>query len=955
MRRSLVAAIIVVLVASLFYFFPQPRAISSSTPFTPHEVKVLVVSPANLYLKGGHYLISDLARYGFDVTQHTSDDVAVDYCSDPKTADLSQYDVVILHGSYIRYPPTTVTIEEVNHFTNYGGILIVIGNALFWNETTQAFWADFFESGHHLKLEQRLGVDFTAWLKEVGADYRHNNGSFTLTDDSISGLPSNLTYITHNPNWINYQVVVTPKDVTRKIYDFTTEDGITTCGVTYYKNATGAVGIYIQGSYTYSPPEDADSNRIRYFGLTEISKRSSLLASLIAYALGTDINTVIKPQPLATIRLDQLGGRGWGETYLNTSLFNFNSLVDEYGIMPTIGFTDFLYESYWQKTVPNVLSQLRGKYRGWEYASSLRNKDLSSMTQSEIELLIEDVKANYTALEMDLFSTVATFAGYWNQTILYATAGENLTLLDMCAHTPQYGDLGEYYLDWWNLRVLSNVILHGGAQMGWWGEAKNFTDIDSDPNVAKYILHYEYFRDRDKWALAAVNGFPSFVYSIWHFRWNEVGTYSLKTVYSNLTSEIPDIRFVPLIEAGLYFGNKWVSVKNPQRVGSIVEFDVDSSAVPDVISIGKGMLWLKVSANQAIQEVLIDGKPWFYFDDHTIRLPADSVHVKVTLGERADPTVIRTVYKVTETKWKDERFTVSVSATPGLNVSIRLLIPFWNAFCYEEQWDYKFDASTQVLDFWAISDGSITLEVGADVTPPVIEAIEHSPILVRYDTSVTVSANITDLQTGIENTILSYSSDSEWVNFTMVTRARLYVLTIPAFPYGTVVQYRLYASDRAGNWRVTKIFSYNVTDITPPEIGVPEWDPLSPPAGQPVRVQVSVVEPENASGIDSVTLWFFLEGNISNANSVEMTYDNGLWWAEIPGQSDGKLVSFFIQAKDEAGSFRNSEHYSYRVGGAGTLPWYMFVFGLVLTTIGIGAGLYFIKFRKIRGKKEPLG
>ncbi len=82
-----------------------------------------------------------------------------------------------------------------------------------------------------------------------------------------------------------------------------------------------------------------------------------------------------------------------------------------------------------------------------------------------------------------------------------------------------------------------------------------------------------------------------------------------------------------------------------------------------------------------------------------------------------------------------------------------------------------------------------------------------------------------------------------------------------------------------------------------------------------------------------------------------MKYDEGLWSAEIPGQSGGKLVSFFIRAKDKAGNFMKSEDYSYRVGGAGTLPWYMLVFGLILITIGIGVGLYFVKFRKIGRKK----
>lgn len=958
MKRVLLILMIAMLAIPLFYFsFPSIEATSNSEPFIPHEVKVLVVSPANAYLKGGHYLISDLVRYGFNVSQHTSDDSKVDYSSDPKTADLSQYDVVILHGSYISYPPISVSMKEVNHFINYGGVLIVIGNALFWNETTREFWGSF-QSEPILKLEQRLGVDFTAWLRDVGATYKHNNGTFTLATDSITGLPSNLTYITHNPGWINYQVAVTPKEA-RKIYDFTTENGETTSGLTYYKNTTtGAVGIYIQGSYIYSPPEDKDSHRIRYFGFTDVSKRSSLLASLMAYALGRDINTIIKPQPLTTIRLDWLGGRGWDKTYLNASLRNFNSIVDKYGIIPTVAFTDSpgFDPKYWQKTVPKILSQLKGEYRDWEYTSSLRNIDSSSMNQSQIESLIRGVKANYTALGMDLFSTVAVFAGYWNLTTLDAMVSENLYLLEMSGEP---GYLEKYYFDWWNLRVASaqasNVIVHSGAQMSYGWDVENFTQINPDPNVAKNILHYEYFLDRDKWALAVVRGFPTLVYNVWDFRRNEVGTYSLQTVYANLTSEVPDIRFVPLVEAGLYFGNKWMTITNPVRIGSKIEFDVDASAVPDVVSIGKGMFWLRMSTNETIQEVSINDKPWFYFDDHTIRLPASSVRVKVTLGERINPTVIRAAYKVTETSWNGERIIVSMSATPGLNVSIRLSIPVGDAFCSEAQWNYKFDASRRVLDLWAISDadGLIVFQVGADISPPVIWKVERSPTW--YNVSVTITANITDLQTGVKNVTLDYSSGSEWINVTMVIEAGLYTGVIPPFSYGTVVRHRLNASDAVGNWRVTEISSYKVADNTPPEIGTPQWSPARPYAGQSVFVVVSVSEPEYASGVQSVMLYYYLDQDfIGSLNWVNMTYGNGGWQGAIPGQNEGTMVSFFVVAYDRARNVQQTPtHYTFVVGGGGSaLAWLPFLLIGGVLAVAIGSILYFIRFRRVKKKNE---
>ena len=955
MRKFLLTLMIVMLVVPLFYFsFPSIEASSESAPFAPHEVKVLVVSPANVFLKGGHYLISDLASYGFDVMQHISDDSNVDYRFDSKTSDLSQYDVVVLHGGYIGYPPSRVSMEEVSHFTNYGGMLVVIGNALFGNESSLTwpyFW-DNFASPPVQKLEQRLGVDFTASLG-------NNNGTFILKDGTFEG-PSSLSYAASSVT-VNFQLNLSLNEA-REIYSFTTANGKTTSGVTYYKNfLTGATGIYIQGSYIYA--SRTDSYSIRYFGLTDISKRSSLLASLIAHALGADINTIIKPQPLASIRLDRLGGRGWDETYLNASLLNFNSIISEYSIMPTVGFTDFLNKFYWQ-TVPNILPQLKGKYRDWEYSSSLRNnKDLGSLTQTQIESLIKDIKANYTALGMDLFSTIATFAGYWNQTTLDAMVSENLYLLDM-SEEPE--NLEKYYVDWWNLTVVraltSNVIVHSAAKMGWYGEAENFTQINSDPIVAKNILHYEYFRDRDKWALAVVNGFPSFVYGVWNFRRNKVGTYSLQTVVANLTYEIPDIRFVPLVEAGLYFGNKWMRIENASRAGSVVEFDVDTSAIPTVTNIEKGMLWLRIHTNETIQEVLIDGEPWYYFDDDSIRLPANNVHVKVTLGARITPTVMRTVYKVTDTKWDVKSFDVTLTSTPELNITVRLLIPEvgafvgdqWNVFCSEPQdkWGYKFDAFSRVLLFWAISDGFVTFQAGPDVVPPVIwQIITSSP---WYDSTVTIQANITDLQTDMGNVTLSYSVNNGWTNETMILEDCFYVAEIPAFPYGTLVRYQLYVSDNIGNWRVTEIFSYNVTDETPPEIGVPEWAPLTPSAGEPVLVRVSAEEPESASGLGNVTLYYRLNGDYFSYKPLKMSQQDEFWCAQISGQSDGTIVTLVVIAYDRAGNFKMTQEHSYTVAGGGTpisLTHILLVGGTAAVVVA-GAIVYFARFRRTKPKKK---
>jgi len=948
MRRFLLVTLMSLLSISSFLFSSsQVLAGSHSEPFTPHEVSVLVVSPADMNFKGGHYLIADLARYGFDVTQHTSNDaIGVNYVTDPKTSNLDQYNVVILHGSSLGLPPSKVSAEEVDHFTDYRGLLILIGTALFRNETSGTWWSQLFSSDPVQKMEQRLGVDFVDYLKNAGATYFHNNGTFTVTNESIEGAPSNLTYITTDRlGNANTQFLLTTTDA-ENIYNFSTADGkATTNGVTYYNDTATGGGIYIQGGYIYAT--SPAPNQISYLGLTDTGKRATLLASLIASALRYDFGTIIKPQPLANVRLDSVG-QYFPEQYLNASLLNFDAVTGAYSITPSVEFTDYLdfAPKYWQETADDVLRQLQREYTSWEYSSSLRRKDVRPMTEDQIEALIENVRGNYTdELEIDLFNTVVAPAGRWSQETLAAMTNEGLYLIDI----PNY-----YYPDWWTLKVNSSIVVHSGVRMvperAGAKLAENFTQTGLDQDA----LHYKYVSQRDKWALAVVNGFPSFIYHVSNFRWNQVGTYSLNTVYRNLTAEIPDIRFVPLVEAALYFGNKWMRISNASREGATITFDLDSSAIPEVVGIGKGMVWLRISTVESIREVMIDGEPWFYFDDHTVRLPAESAHVKVILGEKLYPTVRRTVYKVTETSWDGELFSVSVATMPGLNVSIRLSTSASDVICEENQWNFTYDGPSQILEFWAISDGLVTLKIGADFTPPVIEDVRWS--ITWYHAEVRVWANITDLNSGVGSANLSYSGGSDWRNVTMVRDDGVYRGGIPAFRYGTVVQFVLYVSDNAGNWRESETFSYNVTDVFPPEIGVPEWTPSPAQADQPVLVSVSVVEPENASGLDWVKLWYYLDGNSSNAQSVVMTYEDGLWRAEIPGQGGGKSVSFFVEAQDMTGeNVGTTATYSFEVQEE---DWWedtlllLLVVGVVGAGIAVGVGLYIARVRKTSPEPE---
>jgi len=74
--------------------------------------------------------------------------------------------------------------------------------------------------------------------------------------------------------------------------------------------------------------------------------------------------------------------------------------------------------------------------------------------------------------------------------------------------------------------------------------------------------------------------------------------------------------------------------------------------------------------------------------------------------------------------------------------------------------------------------------------------------------------------------------------------------------------------------------------------------PLIPAAGQPVRVSLSVSDPD---GIGAVTLFYSVnQGTWQNTPMGQ--YGSGIFFGVLPGQSTGVQVQFYVQATDQAGA-----------------------------------------------------
>jgi hypothetical protein len=104
----------------------------------------------------------------------------------------------------------------------------------------------------------------------------------------------------------------------------------------------------------------------------------------------------------------------------------------------------------------------------------------------------------------------------------------------------------------------------------------------------------------------------------------------------------------------------------------------------------------------------------------------------------------------------------------------------------------------------------LLVKFGADVLAPEIGTPSQDPPRndVQPDQNVIISANVTDVESGVKNATLFYSLDNgttweEAVPMNLNTTSGLYEGTIPGQPIGTWVRFKIEAFDKAGN-NVTK-------------------------------------------------------------------------------------------------------------------------------------------------------
>jgi len=212
-----------------------------------------------------------------------------------------------------------------------------------------------------------------------------------------------------------------------------------------------------------------------------------------------------------------------------------------------------------------------------------------------------------------------------------------------------------------------------------------------------------------------------------------------------------------------------------------------------------------------------------------------------------------------------------------------------------------------VLSLWTLRHASAI----TDDEPPTISEVRFKPENPTSSDEVTVYAIVEDNGTGVKDVALYYKVTTYYIKVEMLLLENCtYAGTIPPQEEGATVKFFVVAWDFANNTSISQVYSYTVSDTTPPYISGVVQRPDKPSYEDRVFIYALVVE--NVSGLRTVFLYYKIDGG--PWLRIPMSEIGGSWFCgDIPPQPYNTTVYYYVEAVDKAGNVAASEIRNYTV------------------------------------------
>jgi hypothetical protein len=245
-----------------------------------------------------------------------------------------------------------------------------------------------------------------------------------------------------------------------------------------------------------------------------------------------------------------------------------------------------------------------------------------------------------------------------------------------------------------------------------------------------------------------------------------------------------------------------------------------------------------------------------------------------------------------------------------INVSESSSYPFTaNMLKYNQtyEWYFWFNDTAGNWDQTPITTFTVN-----DTTIPAYLNLQQSNPNPEYDENNTVSVTVSEPvnASGVESIWLYYQIDGgSWIKVN-VTESSNYTFTADMLKYNQTYDWYFWFNDTAGNWGQTPITTFIVIDTTPLTYSNLQQTSSSPEYDETNTVSVTINEPVNASGLDSIWLYYQIDGgslidvNVTETSSYtftanmlkyNQTYDWYFWFNDTAGNWDQTpIISFTV-------------------------------------------------------------
>jgi len=186
------------------------------------------------------------------------------------------------------------------------------------------------------------------------------------------------------------------------------------------------------------------------------------------------------------------------------------------------------------------------------------------------------------------------------------------------------------------------------------------------------------------------------------------------------------------------------------------------------------------------------------------------------------------------------------------------------------------------------------------VSTLILKDVWIEPSNVTYNDDVDVYVKLFNYTNLAEATLKYYIDGNNYTQpLEYLEEISAYHATIPKQRYNTSVSFQVFIRDILGYNVSSQLMQYRVNDFTPPQIGELRY-PDQALIYSDVSVNISVSEPEYASGIDIVRIYYSY--NLEEWNEDNMSYMGDTWYSYMFEDVAEPYIYFKIFLSDKAGN-----------------------------------------------------